>query len=371
MRKTLFFVVILSMVLVACSPSAAPAAPAAPAVAATVAPAAVAPAAAPATTAGYGEILKGVMARGKLKCGVNPSNPGFSVVDSAGNYTGLDADMCRAVAAAVLGDPKLVEFMPTTDETRFTMLQNGDIDLLVRSTTWTVSRDTDMGLNFAAPYFYDGQGIMVRKDSGFTKIEDLNGATLCIGSGGTTELNVADAFAAKGLKYTATVFANNDDVVSTFVQGRCDAMVNDKSGLIASRTQFAHPQDYVILPDVTLSKEPLAPVIRQGDEQWTNIVNWTEFALWIAEEKGITSANVDSMKATIKDPEGRRLLGLEGGIGKMLGLSNDWAYNEIKGVGNFGEIWDRNLGPNTLTAIPRGINNLWNKGGLLYAPPLN
>lgn len=361
MRKILFVLVILAILLSACAPAAAPAA-----VATT------APAAGGSKATGFGDILKGVLARGKLKCGINPSNPGFSVIDSAGAASGLDIDMCRAVAAAVLGDPNAVEFVPTTGDTRFTMLQTGDIDVLIRSTTWTFTRDTDLGLNFAPPYFYDGQGIMVKKASGFTKLEDLDGAAICMGRGATTELNLADAMAAKNLKYTASLFDNPDDVFSTFDQGRCDAMSNDKSGLIAQRSMGKNPDDYLIL-DVTLSKEPLAPVVRQGDDQWFDIIRWVEFALWTADEKNITMANIDDVKAKAAAPDAdaeiRRLLGLEGEMGAKLGLKNEWIYNMVKSVGNFDEIWNRNLGPTTKTAIPRGINNLWTKGGLLYAMP--
>jgi general L-amino acid transport system substrate-binding protein len=373
MRKILFVLVVLSMLLAACAPAAAPAV----APAATTAPAAApaATSAGPATTGnsaikptGFGDVLKGVLARGKLKCGINPSNPGFSVIDPNGNASGLDIDMCRAVAAAVLGDPKLVEFVPTTGDTRFTMLQTGDIDVLIRSTTWTFTRDTDLGLNFAPPYFYDGQGIMVKKSSGFTKLEDLNGASICMGRGATTELNMADAMAAKNLKYTAQLFDNPDDVISTFEQGRCDAMSNDKSGLIAQRSMTKSPNDYVIL-DITLSKEPLAPVVRQGDDQWFDIIRWVEYGLWTADEKGITQANVDDIKAKTQDGDIQRMLGVNGELGAKLGLKNDWVVTMIKSVGNFDEIWQRNLGQNTATYIPRGINSEWTNGGLLYAMP--
>jgi len=374
MRKFLFVLVVFAVLLASCAPTA-PAATEAPA--AAVAPAAVAPAAAaPAApapiivqSAGFGETLKAVQARGKVKCGMNPANPGFSVVDSAGNASGLDIEICRAIAVATLGDPKAVEFVPTTGETRFTMLQNGDIDVLVRTTTWTFTRDSDLGLNFAPPYFYDGQGIMVRKDSGFTTLEDLNGATICMGRGATTELNIADAMAAKKLTYTPSLFDDPNQVIATFEQGRCDAMSNDKSGLMAQRSETKTPDDFIILA-ITLSKEPLAPVVRQGDDQWFDIVRWTEFALWEAEERGITSANVDDMKAKTEDAGIRRLLGVEGEMGSKLGLKNEWAYNIIKQLGNFGEMYDRNLGPTTKTAITRGINSLWTQGGLLYAPPI-
>ena len=290
------------------------------------------------------------------------------MVDADGNYFGLDIDLCRAVAVAIFNDPTAVEFVPTTGETRFTLLQNGDIDVLVRSTTHTFTRDTDLALNFAPTYFYDGQGLMVRKDSGITKLEDLNGSTICMGRGATTELNIADAMAAKNLTYTPSLFDDPNDVIATFEQGRCDAMSNDKSGLVAQRTMTANPDDFAIL-DVTLSKEPLAPVVRHGDDQWLDIINWVMYGLYAAEEKGITQANVDDMKANSQDAEVRRLLGVEDEQGKKLGLSNDWVYNMIKAGGNFGEIYDRNLGPDTQTAIPRGINALWTDGGLLYSPP--
>jgi len=366
MRKFLFVLVAFTFLMTACSPAAVPTT--APVTTQTVAAPAAPAAAAPAQAAGFGQMLKTVQARGKLKCGINPTNPGFAMVDSTGNYTGFDIEMCQAIAAAVLGDPKEVEFVPTTGETRFTMLQNGDIDVLVRSTTWTFTRDTDLGLNFAPPYYYDGQGIMVRKDSGFTKLEDLNGSTICMGRGATTELNIADAMAAKNLKYTPSLFDDPNDVIATFEQGRCDAMSNDKSGLMAQRSETKNPDDFVIL-DITLSKEPLAPVVRQGDDQWFDIVRWVEYALWAAEEKGITKANVDEIKANTQDADIRRLLGLEGELGPKLGLKNDWAYNIIKNMGNFAEMWDHNLGPKTKTYLPRGISAQWTDGGLLYAMP--
>ena len=268
MRKFVFVLIVLSMVLAGCT-AVAPAAPAGQAQ----------PAAAPAAASGFGEILKSVQEYGKVKCGVNPANPGFAMVDADGNYFGLDIDLCRAVATAIFNDPTAVEFVPTTGETRFTLLQNGDIDVLVRSTTHTFTRDTDLALNFAPTYFYDGQGIMVRKDSGITKLEDLNGSTICMGRGATTELNIADAMAAKNLTYTPSLFDDPNDVIATFEQGRCDAMSNDKSGLVAQRSMTANPADFDIL-DVTLSKEPLAPVVRHGDDQWFDIINWVMYALY-------------------------------------------------------------------------------------------
>ena len=362
---------VLAMVVSGCTapppPAAAGAAAAGAAAGSAAAGAAAAPAAA-AAASGFGEILKDVQARGKVKCGINPANPGFAMVDADGNYSGLDVDLCRAIATAVFNDPTAVEFVPTTGETRFTLLQNGDIDVLVRSTTHTFTRDTDLALNFGPTYFYDGQGLMVRKDAGIKTLEDLNGATICMGRGATTELNIADAMAAKNLAYTPSLFDDPNDVNSTFAQGRCDAMSNDKSGLATSRSTFDNPEDYEIL-DVTLSKEPLAPVVRHGDDQWFDLVNWVMYALWTAEEKGITQANVDDMKASSQDAEVRRLLGVEDEQGKKLGLANEWVANMIKAGGNFAEIYDRNLGPETRTAIPRGINALWTDGGLLYSPP--
>jgi general L-amino acid transport system substrate-binding protein len=366
MRKILFLFVALAVILSACTPAAAPAPAAEQPQACPTCPA---PAAAPAASGatGFGDILKAVKARGQLKCGVLTANPGFSVIDSAGNYVGFDIDMCRAVATAVLGDPNKVEYVPTTGETRFTMLQNGDIDVLIRSTTHTFTRDTDLALNFAPPYFYDGQGIMVNKANGFQTLQDLDGGSICIGRGATTELNIADVMEKNGLTYTPVLFDDPNDVIATYDQGRCDAMTNDKSGLNAQRTMTQNPDDHVIL-EVTLSKEPLAPVVRHGDDQWFDIIRWVEFALWTAEELNITQANVDQMRNS-DDPEIRRVLGVEDNLGEKLGLSNDWVYNMIKAVGNFAEIYDRHLGPNTPTYIPRGINSLWTDGGLLFSPP--
>jgi general L-amino acid transport system substrate-binding protein len=368
MRKVLFVFVALALMLAACTPAAAPAAAPAPQPDACPTCAAPAPAAAPSGATGFGDILKAVQARGMLKCGVLTANPGFSVIDTAGNYVGFDIDMCRAVATAVLGDPTKVEFVPTTGETRFTMLQNSDIDVLIRSTTWTFTRDTDLALNFAPPYFYDGQGIMVNQANGFETLQDLDGGSICIGRGGTTELNIADVMEKNGLTYNPVLFDDSNDVIATYDQGRCDAMTNDKSGLNAQRTMTQNPEDHIIL-DITLSKEPLAPVVRHGDDQWFDIIRWTEFALWAAEEHGITQANVDDMRANSDDPEVRRILGVEDNMGEKLGLSNDWAYNVIKAVGNFAEIYNRHLGPDTPTYIPRGINSLYTEGGLVYPPP--
>ncbi|MFN3742282.1 MAG: amino acid ABC transporter substrate-binding protein [Anaerolineales bacterium] len=332
----------------------------------TAAPATPAPPSAP---AGFGETLKAVQARGKLVCGVNGQLPGFSFIDPQGNWSGFDADFCRVLAAAIFGDATKVEFRPLTTQERFTALQTGEVDVLIRNTTWTLVRDTDLGLNFTVTTFYDGQGIMVRKDSGFTKLEDLNGATVCVQKGTTTELNLADAFSTAGLEYTPATFEDINQTYGTYAEGRCDAVTSDKSQLSSvAKGALPDPENHVIM-DVTLSKEPLGPVVRHGDDQWFDIVRWAVFATFFAEEKGITAANVDEIKATTNNPEIKRFLGLEGDLGTKLGLSNDWAYNIIKQVGNYGEIYDRNLGPNTKTYIPRGLNNLYTQGGLLYAPP--
>ncbi len=332
----------------------------------TSAPATPAPAPAP---SGFGETLKAIKERGKLICGVNGQLPGFSFVDPQGNWSGFDADFCRVLAAAIFGDATKVEFRPLTAQERFTALQTGEIDVLIRNTTWTLVRDTDLGLNFTVTTFYDGQGIMVRKDSGFAKLEDLNGGTICVQKGTTTELNLADAFSTAGLTYTPATFEDINQTYGAYAEGRCDAVTSDKSQLSSvAKGALPDPENHVIL-DVTLSKEPLGPVVRHGDDQWLDIVRWAVFATFFAEEKGITSANVDQVKASTADPEVKRFLGLEGDLGLKLGLNNDWAYNIVKQVGNYAEIYDRNLGPNTSTYIPRGLNSLYKDGGLLYSPP--
>ncbi|MBO9369145.1 MAG: amino acid ABC transporter substrate-binding protein [Chloroflexi bacterium] len=332
----------------------------------TAAPATPAPTPAP---SGFGETLKAIKARGKLVCGVNGQLPGFSFVDPQGNWSGFDADFCRVLAAAIFGDATKVEFRPLTTQERFTALQTGEVDVLIRNTTWTLVRDTDLGLNFTVTTFYDGQGIMVRKDSGITKLEDLNGATICVQKGTTTELNLADAFSTAGLNYTPATFEDINQTYGAYAEGRCDAVTSDKSQLSSvARGALPDPENHVIL-DVTLSKEPLGPVVRHGDDQWFDIVRWAVFATFFAEEKNITSANVDQVKASTTNPEIKRFLGLEGDLGTKLGLSNDWAYNIVKQVGNYAEIYDRNLGPNTKTYIPRGLNSLYTNGGLLYSPP--
>lgn len=316
-----------------------------------------------------GNTLQTVQDRGKVVCGVNSSVPGFGFLNEDGSFSGFDIDFCKALAAAVFGDPSKVEYRPLTAKERFTALQTGEIDVLIRNTTWTLTRDTELGANFTATTFYDGQGFIVPKDSGITTLEDLDGATICVGAGTTTELNLADTFAARGLSYTPLVFETADEATGAYEEGRCDSYTTDKSGLVARRVVMADPSAHVIL-DETISKEPLGPVVRHGDDQWYDIVQWTVYATFTAEEYGITSANVDDMKASTENPTVKKMLGLEGDMGAKLGLSNDWAYNIIKYVGNYGEIYDRNLGPDTPTYIERGLNQLYTNGGILYAPPI-
>lgn len=317
---------------------------------------------------GYGVTLETVKSRGNLVCGVNSQVPGFGYVDANGNYAGIDVDYCRALAAAIFGDADKVEFRPVTAAERFTALQSGEIDILSRNTTWTLVRDTELGGNFVHTTFYDGQGMMVPAGSGITTLQDLEGGTICVQTGTTTELNLADVMASLGVSYTPAVFEDADSTFTAYSEGRCDAVTTDKSGLVARRTVLADPAAHVIL-DVTMSKEPLGPMVRHGDDQWFDIAQWTVFAMFAGEEFGITSANVDSVKASAIAPEVKRLLGVEGDMGLKLGLSNDFAYNIIKLVGNYEEVYNRNLGPDTPTYIPRGLNSLYTDGGLLYAPP--
>lgn len=317
---------------------------------------------------GFGVTLETVKARGNLICGVNAQVPGFGFVDSSGNFSGFDVDYCRALAAAIFGDPAKVEFRPVTAAERFTALQSGEIDILSRNTTWSLVRDTELGGNFVHTTFYDGQGMMVPTDSGITTLEDLEGGTICVQTGTTTELNLADVMASLGVSYTPAVFEDADSTFQAYSEGRCDGVTTDKSGLVSRRTVLADPAAHVIL-DVTMSKEPLGPMVRHGDDQWFDIAQWTVFTLFAGEEFNITSANVDSVRSSATNPEVRRLLGLEGDLGLKLGLTNDWAYNILKLVGNYEEVYNRNLGPDTPTYIPRGLNSLYTDGGVLYAPP--
>jgi general L-amino acid transport system substrate-binding protein len=321
-----------------------------------------------AVTGASAATLDDVKAKGFVQCGVSQGLPGFSNPDSAGNWTGIDVDLCRAVAAAVFGDATKVKYTPLSAKERFTALQSGEIDILSRNTTWTISRDTSLGLNFAGVNYYDGQGFMVRNDLNVKSALELSGASVCTNTGTTTELNVADYFRANKLEYEIVAFEKADEVVAAYDAGRCDVYTTDQSGLYAQRLKLTNPADHVVLPEI-ISKEPLGPVVRQGDDQWFNLVKWTHFAMVNAEELGITSANAAEMK-TSENPEIQRVLGGEGEFGAALGVSNDWVFNIVSQVGNYGEVFDRNVGPDTPLAISRGTNALWSKGGLQYAPPI-
>ena len=321
-----------------------------------------------AATAASAGTLDDVKAKGFIQCGVNPGLPGFSNPDDKGNWTGIDVDVCRAVAAAVFGDATKVKFTPLSAKERFTALETGEIDMLSRNSTWTMSRDTSLGLNFTGITYYDGQGFMVRKSLGVTSALELSGASVCTQTGTTTELNIADFFRSNNMPYEIVAFEKNDEVVQAYDAGRCDVHSTDASGLHAERLKLTNPGDHVILPEI-ISKEPLGPVVRQGDDGWFNVVKWTLFAMINAGELGVTSKNVDEMK-TSENPEIKRLLGTEGAFGEGIGLGNDWAYNIVKMVGNYGEIFDANVGPETPLGISRGLNALWKNGGLQYAPPI-
>jgi general L-amino acid transport system substrate-binding protein len=311
--------------------------------------------------------LQIVQERGKLICGTNGSLPGFSYLDPATNQmSGLDADICKAVAAAVLGDATKVEWRTLSTKERSVALQTGEIDMLARNTTWTSSRDATWGL-FVPTTFYDGQTVMVRKSLNATKLEDLAGASICVQTGTTTELNLTDQMRARNVEFTPVVFEDIDATYAAYDEGRCDAITSDRSQLISRRTVLKNPDDNLIM-DVVMSKEPLGPAVPLGDDQWFNVVRWTVFVLIQAEESGITSENVDTFKDT-QNPEIRRLLGIEGDLGTQMGLKNDWVGPVIKQVGNYGEIFQRNLGPGTPFNLERGLNDLWTNGGLLYAPP--
>ena len=312
--------------------------------------------------------LDDIKAKGFVQCGVSQGLPGFSNPDAAGNWTGLDVDLCKAVAAAVFGDATKVKFTPLSAKERFTALQSGEVDLLSRNTTWTMSRDTTLGLNFAGVNYYDGQGFMVRKSLGVKSGLELSGASVCTNTGTTTELNVADYFRANKMEYEIVAFEKADEVVAAYDAGRCDVYTTDASGLYAQRLKLTAPDDHIVLPEI-ISKEPLGPVVRQGDDLWFNLVKWTHFAMVGAEELGVTKANVDEM-ANSENPEIKRLLGKEGEFGTSIGVSNDWAYQIIKQVGNYGEVFEANVGPNTPLAIARGKNALWTNGGLQYGMPV-
>ena len=312
--------------------------------------------------------LDEVKARGELRCGVNTGLAGFAAPDDAGQWRGIDADFCRAVAAAIFGGAAKIKFVPLNAKERFTALQSREVDLLSRNTTWTMSRDTSLGLTFIGVMYYDGQGFMVRKSLGLTKVEQLAGASICAQTGTTNEQNLADYFTTRNLSYRPVVFERLDEVLSAYNSGRCDSFTTDSSQLISERTRLPNPDDSVILPEL-ISREPLGPAVRQGDDQWAALVRWVHFAMLNAEADGVTQKNVDEMMSS-PNPEIRRLLGLEGGFGAGLGLSNDWAVSIIKAVGNYGESFERNLGSGSRLGIPRGMNALWKDGGLHYPPPI-
>ncbi len=321
------------------------------------------------TTAQAGKTLDAVKARNQLVCGVNTSGPGFSNADSQGKWSGLDVDFCRAVAAAVLKDADKVKYVPLNSQQRFASLQAGEIDVLSRNSTWTLTRDASLGVAFTGINYYDGQGFMVPKKLKIDSAKKMNGVTMCVQAGTTSEKNVADYFAANGMKYKSVVFDTAEAITSAFFAGRCQVYTTDMSDLAGARTKAPKADDYVILPQV-ISKEPLGASVRRGDDEWFQIVRWTQFALLEAEEEGLTQANVDQQKTSNKDPGVQRFLGASEDTGKLLGLDAEWAYRIVKQVGNYGESFERNLGPKSPVGLPRGVNNLWTKGGLMYAPPI-
>jgi general L-amino acid transport system substrate-binding protein len=312
--------------------------------------------------------LDDVKARGELLCGSNTGLTGFGNPDASGTWSGFDVDLCRAVAAAVLGDPNKVKFIPTTGETRFTALQSGEVDLLVRNSTWTASRDSELALDFVAVNYYDGQGFMVKKDLGVSSAKELDGATVCIQTGTTTELNLADFFKQNNITYQPVTGADDSEAQRQYLAGACDAYTTDASGLAASRATMPDADTHIILPEI-ISKEPLGPVVRHGDNNWGDVVRWTYYALLIAEEKGITKDNVEEVLASTADEEVKRLLGASGDMGAKFGLDNAAFKNAISAVGNYGEIFARNIGEGTTINLARGLNALWTQGGLQYAPP--
>ncbi|MEM9578855.1 MAG: amino acid ABC transporter substrate-binding protein [Pseudomonadota bacterium] len=312
--------------------------------------------------------LDDVKARGTLNCGVTTGLVGFAAPDANGEWNGFDVAVCRAVAAAVLGDPNAVEFVPTTGKTRFTALASGEIDMLARNTTWTFSRDVDLKFTFVGVNYYDGQGFMVPKALGVSSAKDLDGATVCIQTGTTTELNLADFFRANNISYEPVPIETNAEGQQQYLAGACDTYTTDASGLAATRATFENPGDHVLLPEI-ISKEPLGPLVRHGDDEWADAVRWTLNALITAEELGVTSANVSEMATSSGNPEVKRLLGTEGNLGEMLGLDADWAQRAIATQGNYGEIFAKNIGEETPIALARGLNAQWTNGGLIYSPP--
>lgn len=319
-------------------------------------------------TSVLGATLDDVKAKGFIQCGVTTGLAGFAAPDDQGKWQGFDVDFCRALSAAIFGDPDMVKYTPTTAKERFTALQSGEVDLLARNTTWTFSRDVNLGFDFVGVNYYDGQGFMVRKELGVKSALELDGASVCIQTGTTTELNLADFFRSNNMSFESVVVETSDEARQAYDAGRCDVYTTDASGLYSQRSALSDPDAHIVLPEI-ISKEPLGPVVRHGDAQWEDIARWTLNAMLIAEELGVTSKNLDDMKSS-ENPEVRRLLGTEGEMGTQLGLGKDWAANIIKSVGNYGEVFARHLGPDTPLAIDRGLNALWVNGGLQYAPPM-
>jgi general L-amino acid transport system substrate-binding protein len=320
------------------------------------------------STAAVAGTLDDVKGKGFVQCGVTTGLAGFAAPNDAGEWAGLDVDMCRAVASAIFGDPTKVKFTPTTGVDRFPSLQSGEIDFLARNTTWTFSRDVNLGFEFVGVNYYDGQGFMVKKDLGVKSAHELDGASVCIQTGTTTELNLADFFRANNMQFTSVVVQTGDEARQAYEAGRCDVYTTDASGLAAQRSTMADPSAHILLPEI-ISKEPLGPLVRHGDNKWGDVVRWTLNAMVIAEELGVTAKNVDEMKGS-NNPEVKRLLGVEGDMGAQLGLSSEWAYNIIKNVGNYSESFERNVGVNTPLGLERGLNALWTDGGILYSPPM-
>ncbi|MCR4520584.1 MULTISPECIES: amino acid ABC transporter substrate-binding protein [Bosea] len=321
-----------------------------------------------ATGASAQATLAQVKQRGILNCGSNTGLAGFGVPDAQGNWKGLDVDLCRAISATIFNDPNKVKFIPLSAKDRFTALQSGEVDVLVRNSTWTMTRDASLGLLFTGVNYYDGQGFLVRKKLGVNSALQLNGASVCTQQGTTTELNLADYFRANNLKYEVVAFATSDETVKAYDAGRCDAFTTDASGLYAERLKLANPDEHLVLPEI-ISKEPLGPSVRNNDPQWFNLIKWTHFAMLNAEELGVTQANVEQQLKS-ENPEIKRLLGTEGKFGEQVGLTADWVVRIVKHVGNYGESFERNVGQGSLLKIARGQNALWTKGGLQYAPPV-
>jgi general L-amino acid transport system substrate-binding protein len=314
------------------------------------------------------QTLTTVKTRGALNCGSNPGLAGFGLPDAQGNWTGFDVDVCRAIAAAIFDDPTKVKFVPLTAKDRFTALQSGEVDVLVRNTTWTSSRDTSLGLNFTGVNYYDGQGFIVRKALKVNSALELSDAAVCVQQGTTTELNLADYFRANKMKLKTVTFATSDEAVKAYDAGRCDAYTTDASGLYSERLRLANPSDHVVLPEI-ISKEPLGPAVRHGDDQWFDIVKWVLYAMVIAEEQGLTQKNINEALGS-DNPDIKKFVGTEGNYGEQLGLTKDWAVRIVKHVGNYGEVFERNVGQGSPLKIQRGLNALWTKGGIQYAPPI-